>query len=613
MKNKFLYRLDLNRGEWTARYDSMQPGKSKTVHRASQTFIILGDYVDRVLQCLEQFPQLASRAQREQFYRAIDGDYLILFADRASGAAEVVNDKNGKYRLYFSNNGKGQWLASNNLFLQAAEMEDFRISNRGLTQVLLSRHQCDPDTLIEGVKVLPIGALAAFSASGALDGIHPYFSVADFECDYYGSVDACVRAVDQSLQEVFARRYGDRREPPHVLLSGGIDSLVVLHYLKEVVGEAPIPTLTYGLKGFPGSDHADAQKAARYFGARHAEVWVDPATSWERFLGAFPQGDTHLFGNFMMGGLGEYLGEAPVELLAGQDYRLHTPKVFYEDLLGLKRNTRRRLAWKERLRLQAAQIWSHWPFKGRGPALRFLKKNRRFASPETFFDHKLVGGIFYQGRKYDRPFRYEDFFDGALYPRQLDGMDNFYKSWIAHITGSKHTDNLNDFGAALTGAGHALDFPLFDHRFLMASNGISLRHSARPVYVRSDDKDRLLRDVGKIIVRRLMKGKIPAELLRTNNKGSLSRSKFMDDGFLRQGQATVRRYFDNLPAYGVRGLNLDILRQFADNITAIDGSDQILEVGQRRFILTLFLIALTEVARRGDFSFFEEVREEKLA
>jgi len=87
----------------------------------------------------------------------------------------------------------------------------------------------------------------------------------------------------------------------------------------------------------------------------------------------------------------------------------------------------------------------------------------------------------------------------------------------------------------------------------------------------------------------------------------------MDDGFLRQGQATVRRYFDNLPAYGVRGLNLDILRQFADNITAIDGSDQILEVGQRRFILTLFLIALTEVARRGDFSFFEEVREEKLA
>ena len=331
--NKFLLQVDLTSYHLLERINFPDCPLIRKIENSESSLFLYGSY-SKNINVDQLFDNLNTSQEIENVLKRLDGDYLLIFISPKHKKIILANDKNAKYRLYYSIEDHLLTI-SNQTFLHAAYMLEPQLSQRGLLQILTSNYLFDPQTLLQKVSVIPAGGYVIIDRKEVKRDY--YHKTVQYHVPEYESKEKTILELDNSLNEVFEKRKKGRGEP-FVLLSGGIDSLAMVHYLKSG-NSSQTNSLTFGLKGTENDDQRASRKATSYFGLSHHELRIDPSDSWDLLVKGLYKSDAFTYSTILTTAIRDYFGnDTKYVLFSGQDTRLHTPGLDFGSIIGIKRN-----------------------------------------------------------------------------------------------------------------------------------------------------------------------------------------------------------------------------------------------------------------------------------
>jgi asparagine synthase (glutamine-hydrolysing) len=220
-------------------------------------------------------------------FERVDGLFAFALHDRRRGTLLLARDRLGIKPLFWARIG-GELLFGSEVKALLAGL-DVRPALRSdvLGQVLLQGYASAPDTIYEGIHLLPPASfleidLGAFFAGAALPAPRLYWD-APFTGDDPRPADEIEDELAGLLADAVERqRIAD--VPLGAFLSGGLDSTCVVALLSRAASQA-VRTFTVDV---PGSDRGEGDKAGRVaaaLGTRHTRVDATAAAAdayWER-------------------------------------------------------------------------------------------------------------------------------------------------------------------------------------------------------------------------------------------------------------------------------------------------------------------------------------------
>ena len=213
------------------------------------------------------------------FAAELSGMYAVAIYDIPKRTLVLARDPLGIKPLLWRRTGRGVAFASE-LRAVMAWGDVPEINLQALDRYLLYRTAVGEETILEGIRRVPPGRTLFLDAAGQLEFRDHRRQVAPaFDLTAEQAVDELDRrlglAVERHLQ-------GD--QPIGVLLSGGVDSGLVLHYAAQVMGGA-LKGYTAGFAGFgdEGEEFAVTQATAAAYGIPLTRLELD-ATDAERHL-----------------------------------------------------------------------------------------------------------------------------------------------------------------------------------------------------------------------------------------------------------------------------------------------------------------------------------------
>ncbi len=195
------------------------------------------------------------------FVDRLHGSFTMMLADAARGRICLFVDHSASRPLFWTiRDGQLIWASDLSTLLLLPD-RDWTLSRSSIANFVSCGHHLGDGTWIEGVRRIPPGHLAVWSARGS--GHETYFDYhpgADAEPD--ADLDELADDLAEAVLHSAARCLRVSSEPV-VTLSGGLDSRLVLGALLEV-GATNIRTTTWGCE----SDyvHGDGHVAARLAG-----------------------------------------------------------------------------------------------------------------------------------------------------------------------------------------------------------------------------------------------------------------------------------------------------------------------------------------------------------
>ncbi len=204
----------------------------------------------------------AYQAWGEDFLVSFNGNFLAAIWDRRRQKLIIANDRMGQYPLYYVHQGPCLLFASGVRAILADPTVPRDVDHIAIAQFLTFDHLLDDRTLLQAARLLPQASMLIVEAGQVT--IRPYWTL------YYPEqidllpeqhyIDEFVRLFRQAVQ-----RQSQGSAPQGVLLSGGLDSRMILAELTQVTG--PLHTFTWGIPGC--DDGRYAQEIARHVGSRH--------------------------------------------------------------------------------------------------------------------------------------------------------------------------------------------------------------------------------------------------------------------------------------------------------------------------------------------------------
>jgi asparagine synthase (glutamine-hydrolysing) len=176
------------------------------------------------------------------FPRSLNGRFHGLLVDRSAVTATLFNDRYGMQRVYYHEAPDVFLFAAEAKAILAVQPELRRADPQGLGEFVSCGCVLENRTLFRGVQVLPTASKWTFR-DGALLKKDRYFDPAEWENQ--GALDS--EAYYQELKAVFSRnlpRYFDGREPVGISLTGGLDTRMIMAWLKAAPHS--LPTYTFG-------------------------------------------------------------------------------------------------------------------------------------------------------------------------------------------------------------------------------------------------------------------------------------------------------------------------------------------------------------------------------
>jgi asparagine synthase (glutamine-hydrolysing) len=176
------------------------------------------------------------------FPRSLNGRFHGLLVDRSAAIATLFNDRYGMQRVYYHEAPDAFLFAAEAKAILAVRPELRRADPQGLGEFVSCGCVLENRTLFRGVQVLPTASKWTFR-DGALLKKDRYFDPAEWENQ--GALDS--EAYYQELKAVFSRnlpRYFDGREPVGISLTGGLDTRMIMAWLKAAPHS--LPTYTFG-------------------------------------------------------------------------------------------------------------------------------------------------------------------------------------------------------------------------------------------------------------------------------------------------------------------------------------------------------------------------------
>lgn len=269
------------------------------------------------------------KLERTLFEALFGGHFVAIALHRPSAKAFVLRDVAGAKSIYCAH-ADGVLRVGTEMHTLASLGNVPALSRDALLHLTTLDYLFDGETFYRGVVEAPMGSISLAQAG------HPQWqSVQRFELalaaeENHLDFDTNVRQLREAIVQAHARRAGTQNV---VLLSGGIDSSVMLCALREVVDRTQLRAITFRVKGTPEDETGYARSLADHLGVPIERIEVDPADPRlvERFESDLLGMNSPYFGRFIFG---QFKGRDDEVYFAGQDTRLHTPDLNGVDKLA---------------------------------------------------------------------------------------------------------------------------------------------------------------------------------------------------------------------------------------------------------------------------------------
>lgn len=289
-----------------------------------------------------------------------DGPFSLVAWSVDRQVAHVVSDRIGAQRLYVNVHGD-LVTVTDHLLDQVRHQRAPRFDPVG-THVLLTFQYClDPISVLADTPVVVLGRTAKCSPHRYV--LDRYHHPVTNPLERYKDLGECLEAIDNAMRATITTYLTNA--VPLVMVSGGIDSLVLMRYIGEHTG-GRFESMTFAIEGSANNELREGALAAQYYGSTHHELLIPQEQILEYAKRALVEGDVAGYGGVehvaladLFRGDGRRLG-----VLRGEDTRLHTPPIDGPTRLALRAHL---LRVQDRPQAYAAwelrQVLSRWPFR----------------------------------------------------------------------------------------------------------------------------------------------------------------------------------------------------------------------------------------------------------
>jgi asparagine synthase (glutamine-hydrolysing) len=181
----------------------------------------------------------------------------------------AARDHLGQKPLYFAHTARGFAFASEIKALLAFDASLRQMKLEALDQYFTLRLIAPPHSMFRGVHKLPPGHLLTFEESQPEPQIRAYWDL-EYEPKLEGSEEQLIDALEAEIDEAL-RLHIVSDVPVGALLSGGLDSSLLVAMLAKRVGVKQLPTFTIGIPHERFDEAPHARAVAQLFDTEHHE------------------------------------------------------------------------------------------------------------------------------------------------------------------------------------------------------------------------------------------------------------------------------------------------------------------------------------------------------
>jgi asparagine synthase (glutamine-hydrolysing) len=192
------------------------------------------------------------------------GMFAYALWDTKRRRALLVRDRLGIKPLYFAQSGQTLFFASEVRALLATNLVDRKLDPVGLGSYWWNGFVVGPDTIIQGVELLPAGSMLSVFESGKREATR-YWRQPPAD----GIGDDTTELQQRLLESVSMRLVAD--VPLGVFLSGGVDSSA-LAALASRVSDAPVQTFNISFDETEFDESVYAARVAKSIGSEHHDI-----------------------------------------------------------------------------------------------------------------------------------------------------------------------------------------------------------------------------------------------------------------------------------------------------------------------------------------------------
>lgn len=217
----------------------------------------------------------------EETLSRMEGQFAFAAWDRQARRLYLARDRFGEKPMYYGWTGKALAFGSELKALRTQPGFPTEIDQEALAGFTRYGFVPHPRSIWRGVAKLPPACWVSFGADdpvGAMPKPTPYWDAGQAALEaagdpWTGTEDEAVEALDVLLRDtVKSRMISD--VPLGALLSGGVDSSIIVAMMKSLGGSVKTFTIGNTEAGFNEADHAKA--VARHLGADHTELYATP-------------------------------------------------------------------------------------------------------------------------------------------------------------------------------------------------------------------------------------------------------------------------------------------------------------------------------------------------
>ena len=208
--------------------------------------------------------------------RHLRGMFAFAIWDSRENRLFAARDHLGQKPFFYSHRAGRFLFASEIKALTAVDDSLRKVSPQALDQYLALRIVCPPKTMFENVYKLPPAHYLLYRPGGEPE-IRRYWDL-----DFTEKAQAGEAALLDELHAILVdtlRHHMVSDVPVGALLSGGLDSSMIVAMLSRDLGVRGLPTFTVGIPHPQFNEAADARRVAGRFGTDHHELTTVPSVA----------------------------------------------------------------------------------------------------------------------------------------------------------------------------------------------------------------------------------------------------------------------------------------------------------------------------------------------
>ena len=209
-------------------------------------------------------------------FQRLRGMFALAIWSQSEGRLILARDRVGIKPLYLYRRGINLYFGSELKALFAHPEVERKIDPLGLHYFTSLNYVPSPHTLVEGVEKLPPGHFLEWRA-GRVDTA-PYWKLA-FRPERHYTLDSAAEELDGLLDDS-VREHLVADVPLGMWASGGLDSSAILHYAAGH-SSSPLKTFSVSFAGRSFDEGEHARRIASHYGADHHEFDLNPDVDLE--------------------------------------------------------------------------------------------------------------------------------------------------------------------------------------------------------------------------------------------------------------------------------------------------------------------------------------------